>query len=455
MKTPCSAFALALPLALLPVVQEPTDDGLSQEQLEALSERIKGQIEELRGQEFVRPVAVSATDREGFMEYAHARLDATTTPQDIEAEQFLASLLGAIPADMDLLETTLQVLEEQVGGFYDPGTNAFYLMSSFDGKVAEVILAHELTHALDDQLYDIDGHVTRLEGNTDAQLAFHSVVEGSGTTAMTQWTLARVKAGELTLADLANVPGMDSPALAEAPPYVWKPLISTYLRGASFLVRSDSVMAGQMKAPTAEDIHQAFTHPPRSTEQVLHPEKYWDEAMRDEPRQVVVHAEGLPEGWSVHNRDTLGELGLALLTWPLDDRAGLDMENPMAVVNMSFTNEAAAGWGGDRWVLLGNDSARLVHVVTLWDDAQQAGEFREALTSLSGHMADAARHVAQEIGLNLDFGFRIHASQKPDEVVFSSWAGVGESDLEAILDALSYEELVPEPEQPAMPDAPL
>jgi len=72
MKTPCSAFALALPLALLPALQEPAADGLGQEQLEALSERIKGQIEELRGQEFLRPVSVSATDRDGFLAYARA-----------------------------------------------------------------------------------------------------------------------------------------------------------------------------------------------------------------------------------------------------------------------------------------------------------------------------------------------------------------------------------------------
>ena len=100
------------------------------------------------------------------------------------------------------------------------------------------------------------------------------------------------------------------------PPFLWKPLIAAYLRGEGFLVHAAGMNIA-MKAAKVEDIRAAFGNPPRSSEQILHPDKYWNPDQRDEPRRIEFDASALADGWKVLGQDTLGELYLGLLTTPL------------------------------------------------------------------------------------------------------------------------------------------
>ena len=93
--------------------------------------------------------------------------------------------------------------------------------------------------------------------------AYAAVVEGSGTQAMQQWAMRN--AGQLSLQDLEQAGSMGATELAAAPPYLWKPLIAAYMQGQQFL-------AGGRKVPYA--VRRAFEKTPRSSEQVLHPEKF-------------------------------------------------------------------------------------------------------------------------------------------------------------------------------------
>ncbi len=415
-------------------------DELSQERLEELTKEIAADLEEMRGVAFPRPVAVALASREGFLEYAKKRMERDTTPQELRAEETVSKLLGLLPPDMDLLATTMDVLEEQVGGFYDPSTEAFYLMDSFQGDLAHVILAHELTHALDDQLYDIDGTLDRLAGNSDAQLAYHAVVEGSGTAMMNAWMIDAIKRKRLKPSDLEDVPGLESEAMSRAPEYIWKPLLASYMRGLAFLVRTESAMVAQVKRPKNEDIAAAFTDPPRSTEQILHPDKYWNEEDRDEPRELAFHPGVLHAGWRVESEDTLGELGLALFANPPEERASIDLgKNAVAVMRIQYTNEAAEGWGGDRYVLLAKDGARAVVSVSVWDTPADAGEFLAAAESARGRILEsnlrlAADHDAEGAGVRVD-------AIGTDQVFFASWYGADEREIDALLESLTWREL--------------
>ena len=145
---------LALP-ALLP--QDATPNTWDQAALEAVTAKIQKQIETLRGDTFRSPVKVELTDAAGLVAYAKKRLEVTETEVSLHADELSMKHLGLIPMDMNYLETTFAMLEEQVGGFYDPASDSFYLMDRFSGGLAKIILSHELTHALDDQLFDIDG----------------------------------------------------------------------------------------------------------------------------------------------------------------------------------------------------------------------------------------------------------------------------------------------------------
>ncbi len=392
----------------------------TQAELEAVSEEIRVDIEKMRGMKFKRPVSVKVTDKDGFVQYMKQRQELTQSPERLARDETVAKMLGLIPHDMDLMATVEELLKEQVGGFYDPSSDTFFLMDSFKGDIAKIILAHELTHALDDQTFDIDGTLKRMNEETDAEFAFQAVVEGSGTAAMNQWTIAHLK--DIDKEALLESADIGTAGLDTAPPYLWKPLLAAYLRGEGFLTRSRA-MNLSMKPAKIEDIQRAFTEPPRSSEQILHPEKYWEGDDRDDPRVVRFDAGARPKEWEVLGEDTLGEIVLALLTTPVAKRTGLDVKNPLAIVGIAYTNDSAAGWGGDRVILLGQGNERWLELVTVWDTAGDAQEFRDAVSPLCTGEVDVG---------GLPYAMRILPHDREDVVVLRATKGRAAADAPAI-----------------------
>jgi hypothetical protein len=371
---------LALSAPALPQDPPVTKDRWTQSDLERITEEIRGQIEELREMKYKRPVAAKITDKKGFIEYARKRQDATEPLEIRQRDECTAKMLGLIPFDLDLEKTLETFLEGQVGGFYDPGSNTFYLMENFGGDIARIILAHELTHALDDQCFDLDKLITAAGGDTDAEFAIQAMAEGSGTNAMNVWTIKHM--AELDKSALMDMGNLGTQGLDTAPTLIWKPLLAAYLRGEGFLVHAES-MNLMAKAAKNEDIRRCFTEPPLSSEQILHPKKYWDAKHRDDPVHVAIDPSALPKDWKVLGQNTVGELYLALMTQPFAERGGLDVaKNPLSILSVKYTNKAAEGWGGDRMVLAGKGDERALYLVTVWDTPEDAAEFHDALAAL-------------------------------------------------------------------------
>jgi hypothetical protein len=420
-----------------PIAQERAsegeEEGWTQEELERVSREIRSELEGYRGRAGLEPVAVELTDGAGFRAYVERRLEATETPEDIQAWQDTCVMLGLIPPDMDLMEVTLKVMEGQVGGFYDPGTDTFYLMQEYAGGVAKIIIAHELTHALDDQWYDIDGTLESLGGNSDAELAYQAVVEGSGVSAMNRWTMAHIS--ELNLADIAAAQAGSQEAMEHVPPVIWKPLLAVYLRGEAFLRRTSSVMNMTMATAKPADVARVFREVPRSMEQILHPKKYWNEEWRDDPIVITVTAGDLPEGWRVVSEDTLGELNLALVLEPFDLRTGMDTKNPMGILSVRYTGEATEGWGGDRMLLLAKGAARVLFLATEWDSPQDAAEFFAAVSSLRPGLEAHLKTVAATDTAG-NSGLLLRRGREGAHVRLITWAGVGEEELNALVGVL-------------------
>jgi hypothetical protein len=179
-------------------------------------------------------------------------------------------------------------------------------------------------------------------------------------------------------------------------------------------------------------VSAAFRDLPRSTEQVLHPERYWDPALRDEPRKVLFELGPLPTGWDVRREDTLGELGLAQVA---DAGRGetLDLSNPMALLSISFTHPAAAGWGGDRMLLLGDGKGAWMRIVSVWDSERDAGEHYAMLLYQSQLFETAAKALGGE-----DSGVELAYGASPDEVVLTIWSGVERRDKRKLERAVTY-----------------
>ena len=197
---------------------------------------------------------------------------------------------------------------------------------------------------------------------------------------------------ELDPSELQKMATMGMEQLKEAPTFLWKPLIGAYLKGQAFLAGHPD----GMEIPAA--IRRAFEKPPRSSEQVLHPDKYWDDAQRDEPRHVRFERAALPAGWEVRGENGLGELGLGFVVEPLKSRGGV--ANPFALMAPRLTWEASEGWGGDRWILLARgEEDRVLVLATVWDTPEDAREFSAAVEELRPHIL--AGH-AQDLAVTLE-----------------------------------------------------
>ncbi len=422
----------AIPLALLAICPGPSraqDDRVdsqvwTQAELESLSSRIQAEVEGLRGERFREPVSVKVADRNTLVEYLKQRVEQEEPPEKLAADERIAKLLALAPPDMDLLAESYRLLESQVAGFYDPPTKTFYLMESMPKGIGGFILSHELVHALDDQLFGIDQIGKALGDDTDALSAYHAVVEGSGTSGMTLWLKRHL--GEVDLSGFLSMQEEVNASLARAPAFLWKPMLAAYVQGEGFLGRGRSLLASQDDPVENADIRAAFEHPPRSTEQVLHPEKYWNPLQSDEPRLLGFDLGSLPDGWKVQRQDTLGELMLAIVA-SARDAPPIDLN---AMLGIGFTNEAVTGWGGDRLVLLGKDGASWLRLATEWDSERDAAEFYGALSTQVPAIEAACRSLAEGMGQRRSrAGAELSYGDRPDQVVLTVWAGAARSDV--------------------------
>jgi hypothetical protein len=221
------------------------------------------------------------------------------------------------------------------------------------------------------------------------------VVEGSATALMSVWMRRALREGNVdpkAMIDMQKSEMERAKPLLDAPRY-FSLIAANYMVGVAFVTRGKSMT--QLMTAAEEDsgaaIREAAKHPPRSTEQLLHPEKYWDEGKRDEPVRVandddLVQRLERDTGRQVLHRDTLGEMICAIVAAERGLKAEL-MGNPGY-----WTNKFAKGWGGDRLYLLGARGARGkedlsapgVVWVTAWDTADDREEFVEGVRGARG-----------------------------------------------------------------------
>ncbi len=353
--------------------QEPESSAQSEADahLAELARGIEKQVAEIRGLKFKRPVEVHFATKETFVKYFRTMEERMGGAEKAERERQLAVLLQLIPSDLDLGALQEELLAGQVGGFYDPAEDTFFVMEGLADDLIRIIMAHELTHALDDQYYDLAAKDLELQNSTDAILAHHAVLEGSAQVVMNQWLLKNL--GTLNKKALMDFQEqMDMQALGKAPRLAWKPFLALYVQGQAFLSRK-AKLSMFAKADIA-DLDRAFDHLPSSMEQILHPKKYWTEGKIDLPHAIQHDLSGLPETWSAYHSDVLGELFLGLLGVPPDG----DL-SPTSILTLKYTDDSTTGWGGDRVQIVSKGDAKILVLDTVWDSAQDAREFAKAL----------------------------------------------------------------------------
>ena len=303
------------------------------------------------GLPFKGPTLSALKTREEVRKYLLDKLAKEYPPARQEGIEAVYRLLGLIPDTLNLKALLLDLLTEQVAGFYDPESRTFYGVQGVDPTQLRLILAHELVHALQDQYLPLDRLMKR-RGDADEQMATQAVLEGEATIASILvflpnpelirqpgfWQLAR----EQVRSNSASMKVFNSAPLA-----LREELLFPYLGGAEFMRWWDSAHAGH-PLPTLAEL-------PRSTEQVLHPDRY---AAGDQPVPVRFS----DSTSDVLFEDTLGELDIQLLATVL--RGGGEV-----------VTTAPIGWGGDRFRVYRTPGGPALVWYIVWDDAASAARF--------------------------------------------------------------------------------
>jgi hypothetical protein len=290
-------------------------------------------------------------------------------------------VFGFVPPELDSTKLMTDLLTQEVAGFYDPDNKRMVLIledgpkqdpgwlgrllgakPAFDKEEQKTTLAHELTHALQDQLYDLNALEELIEEDDDMLLAFSALVEGDATLLMFAEAGGSEDISEMdpdAMRATFNVVSWMMPlaggkAYREAPPIFRDSLIFPYFQGMIFTltIAGEDGWAG---------VHRAYDQPPVSTEQVLHPAKYKDDL--DVPQRVIFPALGDDlAGWKRLGGNCLGELQTSIL-----------------LKSVSGGKRASIGWDGDHYEVYRMEDGSLGLIfVSVWDSPQDAQEFASA-----------------------------------------------------------------------------
>ncbi len=289
----------------------------------------------LRGLSVEREVRRGVMGRDAIVARMREKTAREYPPGEIVLEGQLNKRLGLLPEGMDYERTMFELLEEQVAGFYDPDEQTLYIAEWLPLAAQPVTMAHEITHALQDQHFHIGQYTHHVRGRGDAQMAAMAVIEGDATAAMLDYALQPMGRRARDMPDVvtmvaSQLQGADQRRLREAPRSLRETLLFPYLSGLGMCVRA--LRAGEGYS----QVDALLAHPPDSTEQVLHADKL---SAREAPAAVaVVVPPALAGEYEVGYHDVMGELGARLYFYNgvTDERA----------------HAAAQGWGGDHAVLL-------------------------------------------------------------------------------------------------------
>ncbi len=332
---------------------------------------IENVVSGLRGLKFLRPVVYREIPRSKLPAILRQRLSQQVPDQEFARTSVAFAALGLVPAGLDLKKTYLALLGEQVGAFYDQHNRELFTFSgqSLASSQNRIILAHELTHAMEDQHFNLERLPLEAKGNDDRALAASALVEGDATLVMNRYLLGNLSADVLR-ENLAATMTTDVRQLAVAPRFLRETLLFPYLKGQEFC-------QALFDRGGWDELGRAFVQPPASTSQILHPEHFLS-ALREEPASV--EWEGVTVRGSAPGTDNvLGEFGLRqlLIAWLRDERRAAAL---------------AGGWRGDRYLVYGDTTASSYVWETLWRLPGQAEEF--ARTVSASHPVRSGRFTA-------------------------------------------------------------
>jgi hypothetical protein len=332
----------------------PEQDALFRDLDKTLSE-----VSDILGLKVLRPVPHQLIGRSQVKQFLEERIRTEMKPEELRAEELTLKKFGLVPPDFDLKKVTVDLLTEQAAAFYDYGKKRLYILDSPSEELQQAALAHELAHALADQHFNLDKYISRGLENDDGSMARLAVMEGQATWVMAEYMARQMNMSLRTSPAIVSYMGTQMgatasqfPVFEKAPLYLQQSLLFPYTKGMLFqnaVVEKEGLAA----------FRRVFEKPPASTQQIIHPEKYF----AGEP-PAVPPVPRIPSQGDYRSLSTgqIGEFDFDIL---LRQYAGGEAA------------AAATRWRGGEYRLFEhkkNGSLVLVHV-SQWADSESASEF--------------------------------------------------------------------------------
>lgn len=338
-------------------------------------EQIQECIERERQLAFTAPLAVGFYDRAQFAEQLATDFFDFVTPAEFDAHAMAWSAFGFGPIDLDLATLASDSTALRLLGLYVPKRRQLQCLSGDLGSLSRMVMTHETVHALQDQTFNLTAFAFNPETRRDADrfLGLSAVIEGDAALATTD-VLDACRGSFIDSDDGASAL-MSFLAQQMVLGAVMPPLLAD---GAGLLYHEcESFVRAVRDQGGWSAVDALYTNPPRSSEQVLHPEKLLDPQRSDEPLPLRMPDLGahLGTGWRLAYRNRLGEAGVRQLVRFTGD--------PGQSVR------AAAGWGGDEYCLYVKDTGTPVLVwLSAWDSERDAQEMMAALQDIVGRQVE-------------------------------------------------------------------
>ena len=341
-------------------------------------------IERAMGLPFKRPPKLETRSRAEVRTFLEQQFTSARAKRDMAGTEAAYKLFGLLPDTMHLMAEMETLLTEQIVGFYDPKTKVLYIVDGAPAASIDLVITHELVHALQDQYIDLDS-LESIENDNDRASAAQAVIEGQAiydqlvATTGNRDFVAMIPGGWDAMRRTIRANKTSMPALQNAPMILQESLVFPYLSGAEFM--------------RAFDVHEPGKQPygdmPTSTTQILH---YQTDYFGHRLQPLHVTLPPPPAGSHVRYDDNLGEFGTRLFLFQhLDDDAALI--------------RGATGWAGDRYEVVDvpNASGPALAWVTVWQSAVSAAQFRDLLLQTVAkrygpHPKRVVSVIAAEIG---------------------------------------------------------
>ncbi|MBV71703.1 MAG: hypothetical protein CMH52_10220 [Myxococcales bacterium] len=349
-----TAWVLLLQLGGTPAVDKNS--------LQTLAQTALKKVERMRGQVLSAPLKMGVKSRAEILTFVTSRLSQEYGPEKVKAEGWLLKDQGFLSHDIDYGQLVSELLSEQIAGFYDHTRQELHIADWLGAAVQEPVMAHEIFHAIQDQEWGGGRLLDSKRFNHDQILAHAALLEGDATIVMLNYSSgADMSTSAMTINMVAaSLPMQMSsnqfPTMAKAPLYLKQSLIFPYQQGLLF------VSALRQSGLSWTKIREVYKDPPRSTEQILHPKKYYSN--RDHPSSVELPDNLIP-GFKVRWSGATGEFHarqLLLQKLPTTDAIS-----------------GAEGWDGDQTVVLSDGARHVSLTYSVWDSVDDARDFAKKL----------------------------------------------------------------------------